>query len=195
MTNLGRGIERCKELDVDAQVRNQTGLAGSPDAPLQAAGVAAPRRAADSERSRTCARLIALVRHLVRAVGGDGLVPGIAHCLLAALCLVALLNGFRGGDALVGPVLASVFILLYTLVMRDWREAVITVFAPDRLLSDPELGLGGRVALTVCRLVGAGIFWSFLTVGFMPAGGLLAMVPLGASTLQRLCTLAGLRWS
>jgi hypothetical protein len=60
--------------------------------------VAAPHPAADSERSRTCASLIALGRYLARAVAADGLVPGVARCLLAALYAAALLNGCRNDE-------------------------------------------------------------------------------------------------
>jgi hypothetical protein len=80
-------------------------------------------------------------------------------------------------------------------LLRDWREAVITVFAPDRMLSDLQVSLGYRIAFTVGRLIGAGIFWTFLTLGLMPASLLLVVVPLGASALHRLCTRAGFRRS
>jgi hypothetical protein len=136
-----------------------------------------------------------MIQRIVKRAFSEGTVVGSTRAALAALCVAALINGVRGGDALAGPIMALVFISSYALALRDWREAAIIVFAPDRMLSDLQVSLGWRIAFTVLRLIGAGIFWTFLTLGLMPAGGLLAMVPLGASALQRLCTRAGFRWS
>jgi hypothetical protein len=131
--------------------------------------------------------VIALGRRLARAVAADGIVPGVARCLLAGLYAAVLLDGLRGGDAIAIPVMVLVFLAVYAWVLDDWREAGLVLFSPDGSLWRPPPGWNWleRLGMAACRHA---VLWLVATVLFigLPCRPLWILpLPLLASVTQR----------
>jgi len=123
----------------------------------------------------------------MRARFADGLLSGLVRLALGTLCILALVRACRGSPAMAGVLLAAVFALVLGAV-AGWR-ALLLLFAPERALWVPEPACGwpGRLGLTAWALVAGWFFWTCVTMGFCPYGGLIVGVPLVASLVQRWC--------
>jgi hypothetical protein len=173
---------------MDTRKRTTTAPLRLPETTPPAGGVAVPHPAADGKRLRPCARVIALRRRLARAVAADGLVPGVARCLLAGLYFAVLINVFRrGGDACACAITALLFIAIYAWVLDDWREAPLVLFAPDASLWRPPPGWNWleRLGVAACRHAVLWFVLPFLCAGLPCRPEWILPLPLLASVTQR----------
>jgi hypothetical protein len=176
-----------KEMNTDHRPGRESTDACSPATPLSAGTLAVTDPAPGGGRSPKNAWMGALGRRLVPAVGGDGLVPGIARCLLAALYATALLSGFHDAETAALQIMALVFVMTYAWVLCDWREALRVLFTPDASLWRFPTGwsLFDRFGVAAYRHAVLWLVVPFLCAGLPCRPEWIVPLPLLASVTQR----------
>jgi hypothetical protein len=130
-----------------------------------------------------------MLRRAIEVVFAEGAAVGLLRVGLGLLYFVTVCCAVRGGDAAAGQLAALVLLAVCAFGTGDWREPLRAVFAPDAALwrASDDLSWPRRLGLTAVRVVAAWFFWTCVTVGSIPHGGLIAFVPLAASALARFC--------
>jgi hypothetical protein len=120
-----------------------------------------------SARARCRERgLRALGQRLAEALAADGIVPLLMRSSLAGLYIGAAARELRDGYTAAGAPMALVFVTIWALALRNWREALLVMFAPDASLWRPAHGVGwqDRLSLAVCRHAA---LWFFTLLVFL----------------------------